>query len=65
MLVIASWLYRMHYVVWDWMTGGWGVTPDMTGPFDRFQAWAFYLSYFILLELYFILEVRSRKRILS
>lgn len=64
-LVIASWLYRMHYVIWDRLTGGWGVTPDMTGPFDKFQAWAFYLSYLFLLELYFLWEARSKKRLLS
>lgn len=64
-LVIASWLYRMHYVIWDRLTGGWGVTADMTGPFDRFQAWAFYLSYLLMLEICFLWERRRRRRVLS
>lgn len=61
-LVIASWLYRMHYVVWDRPTGGIGTTPDMTGPFDRFQAWAFYLSYAAMLEIWFLWEARRRRQ---
>jgi len=60
-LVIASWLYRMHYVVWDWLTGGIWTTPDVTGPFDVFQLWAFYLSYLALLEAYFAWEGRRRR----
>lgn len=60
-LVIASWLYRMHYVVWDWLTGGLWTTPDMTGPFDKFQAWAFYLSYAAMLELWFLWDDHRRK----
>jgi hypothetical protein len=52
-LVIASWLNRMHYVIWNGATGGIWTTPDMTGPFDRFEAWAFYLSYLAVLEALF------------
>ncbi|WP_050526978.1 DUF2306 domain-containing protein [Pseudorhodobacter aquimaris] len=61
-LVISSWLYRMHYVIWDRLTGGWGTTPDMTGPFDQFQAWGFFLGYLLLLEVYFIIEASRKKR---
>lgn len=61
-LVIASWLYRVHYVIWDQLTGGLWTTPDMTGPFDKFQAWAFYLSYLLLAEAYFYLETRQKRR---
>ncbi|WP_168199183.1 DUF2306 domain-containing protein [Pseudorhodobacter turbinis] len=61
-LVISSWLYRMHYVIWDRLTGGWGVTPDMTGPFDRFQAWGYFLGYLLLLEIYFIYAQSRKKR---
>lgn len=61
-LVIASWLYRMHYVIWDRLTGGIWTTPDMTGPFDRFQAWGFFLGYAALLELWFWQQDRARAR---
>lgn len=52
-LVVASWLYRMHYVVWEAAFGMLWITPDMTGPFDVVQAWGFYLFYLALLEAYF------------
>ena len=61
-LVIASWFYRVHYVIWDRLTGGLGVTPDMTGPFDQFQAWGFFLGYLLYLELYFLWEDRRKRR---
>ncbi len=61
-LVIASWLYRMHYVIWDRLTGGLWTTPDMTGGFDRFQAWGFFLGYAALLELWFWQQGRARHR---
>lgn len=64
-LVIASWLYRMHYVIWDWLTGGLWTTPDMTGPFDKVQAWGFYLSYLLILEICLLWERRHRKLILK
>ena len=60
-LVMASWLYRMHYVIWDRIADGYGTTPDGTGPFDRFQAWAFYLSYLVMLEILLFRE-RSAPR---
>ncbi|MFV0473912.1 MAG: DUF2306 domain-containing protein [Pikeienuella sp.] len=61
-LVIASWLYRMHYVIWEWVADGAGTTPDMTGPFDKFQAWGFYLSYLAYLEIWFLYEDHRKKR---
>lgn len=60
-LALASWFYRIHYVIWDAMFGDLWVTPDMTGPFDRFQAWAFYISYLALLEVYFLFQARRRR----
>lgn len=47
-------------MIWDGATGGMWTTPDMTGPFDRFQAWGFYLSYLAMLEAYFVWERRHR-----
>lgn len=61
-LVMASWLYRLHYVIWDRLTGGIWTTPDMRGPFDMFQAWGFFLGYAALLELWFLYEDRQKKR---
>ena len=49
-----------YYIIWDNLTGGIGTTPDMTGPFDKFQAWAFYLSYLLLAELFFVWEERRK-----
>ena len=50
-LVLASWLFRLHYVVWFLITGGLGSTLDLTGPFDRVQAFAFFVPYLIGLEI--------------
>ncbi len=44
-LVMASWLYRVHYGLWEILTGGVGSNADFTGPFDRVQVFAFYLPY--------------------
>ncbi|MEP1613385.1 MAG: DUF2306 domain-containing protein [Roseobacter sp.] len=44
-LVLASWLYRIHYGVWQLLTGGAGSSPDFSGPFDLVQVFAFYLPY--------------------
>lgn len=60
-LALASWLYRMHYVIWHALFGDLWVTPDMRGPFDVFQAFGFYLGYAALLELWFLWEDRQTK----
>ena len=44
-LVMASWLYRVHYGLWEILTGGIGSREDFTGLFDRVQVFAFYLPY--------------------
>lgn len=51
-LVLASWLFRLHYVLWFLITDGLGSTPDLTGPFDRVQVFAFFVPYLIALEVY-------------
>lgn len=57
-LVLASWLFRLHYVVWFLITDGLGSTPDLTGPFDRVQVFAFFLPYLLALEVH----LRWRRR---
>ena len=44
-LALASWLYRVHYGIWEIATGGAGSRPDFSGPFDLVQVFAFYLPY--------------------
>lgn len=52
-LVLASWAYRLHYVLWYLATGGlWSDTATHLGGFDRVQNWAFYLPYLLALELW-------------
>lgn len=57
-LALASWLFRLHYVLWFLLTGGLGSTPDLTGPFDRIQVFAFFLPYLALVEIH----LRRRRR---
>ncbi|AEI92335.1 DUF2306 domain-containing protein [Roseobacter litoralis] len=47
-LALASWLYRVHYGVWEILTGGLGSRDDFSGPFDVIQVFAFYLPYLAL-----------------
>lgn len=58
-LILGSWLFRVHYVLWYALTGGIGSNVTLTGPFDRVQVFAFYLPYLALLELYL---KRTRRR---
>ncbi|SLN72418.1 DUF2306 domain-containing protein [Roseisalinus antarcticus] len=51
-LCIASWLYRVHYGLWEVLTGGLGTAEDFTGPFDRVQVFAFFLPYLALVQLW-------------
>lgn len=47
-LALASWLYRVHYGVWEVLTGGAGSLSDFSGPFDIVQVFAFYLPYLVI-----------------
>jgi hypothetical protein len=47
-LALASWLYRVHYGLWEIATGGLGSRDDFTGTFDRVQVLAFFLPYLAL-----------------
>jgi hypothetical protein len=58
LLVIASWLYRVHYGVWHAVTGGLASEKDFSGLFDQIQNFAFFVPYLIALEIYF----RFRRR---
>ena len=51
-LALGSWLFRVHYGLWFALTDGLGSTPDLTGPFDRIQVFAFFLPYLVWLEWY-------------
>ena len=54
LLMIGSWLYRVHYFIWVPLTdraGVAGLEAGMTGWFDRANIWAFYLPYLLILEL--------------
>jgi hypothetical protein len=51
-LVLGSYLYRVHYGLNYALFGGIGTNPDFTGPFDLAQNVAFYLPYLLLLEIW-------------
>ena len=57
-LAIGSWLYRVHYALWYWLTGGIGTAPGFSGPFDLVQTFAFYVPYLLILEIVFAFERR-------
>lgn len=60
-LALGSWLYRVHYGIWEMATGGIASTPEFTGTFDRTQNFAFFVPYLLLLELLLAWQ-RSAKR---
>ncbi|MEO1722745.1 MAG: DUF2306 domain-containing protein [Pseudomonadota bacterium] len=51
-LAIASWIYRMHYVLWYLATDGLWSNPEFTGAFDLITIFAFYIPYLVLIEIY-------------
>lgn len=57
-LAMASWIFRLHYTIWQITTDLAYSTPDLTGPFDRVQLLAFFVPYLLLLELWFRFERR-------
>jgi hypothetical protein len=57
-LAVASWLYRVHYGLWEILTGGLGSAPDFSGPFDQVQVFAFYVPYLVLHDLWWRLSGR-------
>ncbi len=60
-LILGSWLFRVHYGLWYAATGGVGSNEALTGLFDRIQVFAFYLPYLGILELY-LRRAQSRVR---
>ncbi len=59
-LILGSWLYRVHYGLWYMATGGLASNEAFTGAFDLINLVAFYLPYLIALELW--LRVRPSAR---
>lgn len=57
-LALGSWLYRVHYGLWELATGGLGRAEDFSGWFDRVQVWAFFAPYLLVLEARFAWERR-------
>lgn len=51
-LAVASFLYRLHYALWEIATGGAASNDAFTGAFDRVQVFAFYLPYLALVEIW-------------
>ena len=51
-LVMASMIFRVHYVLWYILTDGLWSNEQLTGPFDRVQYFAFYLPYLAVLEVW-------------
>ena len=50
-LVLGSWFFRLHYTIWELLTGGVGRRPDFGGPFDLVQLVAFWVPYLVLVEI--------------
>ena len=59
-LAVGSWLFRVHYGVWEIATGGAYTAPDFSGAFDRVQTFGFYLPYLAVLELVLWRQRRTR-----
>jgi len=64
-LAIASWLYRLHYVLWYVITGGAWSEPDFSGAFDKVQNFAFYVPYLVIVQIWIVYRspVRLRQRV--
>lgn len=50
-LAVGSWIYRMHYVIWEIATGGAASNEAFTGLFDRVQVVAFFVPYLLVAEI--------------
>jgi hypothetical protein len=51
-LAIGSWLYRMDYGFWYFLTDNMGHTTQFTGPFDRVMAFFFYVPNLLVTEVF-------------
>jgi len=58
-LVMASLIFRVHYVAWFMLTDGLWSNEQLTGAFDQVQYFAFYLPYLAVLEVW--MRRRSRR----
>lgn len=59
-LAVASWIYRMHYVLWYAATGGIASNKEFTGIFDQIQVVAFFVPYVLIAEI--VLRRRDARR---
>lgn len=50
-LAVGSWIFRMHYALWEITTGGIASNDGFTGTFDRVQVFAFFLPYLLIAEI--------------
>jgi len=51
-VAIGSWLYRMEYGFWYMLFDGYGSTRELTGPFDIFMDFFFYIPNLIVAEIF-------------
>lgn len=60
-MVSGVWFFRLGYGLWILLTGftAVGANSDLTGPFDRFLAFAHWLVPLLLLEFYFYAKASS------
>lgn len=61
-LAVGSWIYRMHYVIWEITTGGAASNDAFTGLFDRVQVVAFFVPYLLAAEVV-LRAARPRRRV--
>ena len=61
-LVMASLIFRVHYVVWFIVTDGLWSNEQLTGAFDQVQYFAFYLPYLAVLEVWIRRKSRGLRR---
>ena len=56
-LILGSYLYRVHYGINYGVFDGWATNEAFSGTFDLIQNWAFYLPYLLVLEIW----IRTRR----
>ncbi len=62
-LVVGSWLYRMEYGFWEFLTGRIGHTKAFDGVFDIIMSFFFYIPNLILAELFIRKKLLAESKI--